>query len=195
MFSSLRMADGDVYAHELPTGEVRAGHVVLSSCDVGTSQVRQEVTNRSGWPTPCSRWGWARWWPAVAPVPDDETVQVMADYHAALARGLPNDEALAVAGTGSAFVVLGSGVARGWTRLGTVPNSVRTDQGRFPIRSTSITLYYMNAPQRRTLVYSVRLSPQESNAIQKIADARHLPASTLVRAWILDRLEQEQGAA
>jgi len=46
--------------------------------------------------------------------------------------------------------------------------------------------------QRRTLVYSVRLSPQESNAIQKIADARHLPASTLVRAWILDRLEQEQ---
>jgi hypothetical protein len=38
----------------------------------------------------------------------------------------------------------------------------------------------------------VRLSPQESNAIQKIADTRHLPASTLVRAWILDRLEQEQ---
>jgi hypothetical protein len=50
----------------------------------------------------------------------------------------------------------------------------------------------MPAPQRRTLVYSVRLSPAESNAIQKIADSKHLPASTLVRAWILDRLEQEQ---
>ncbi len=50
----------------------------------------------------------------------------------------------------------------------------------------------MSIPQRRTLVYSVRLSPQESNAIQKIADLRHLPASTLVRSWILDRLEQEQ---
>ena len=50
----------------------------------------------------------------------------------------------------------------------------------------------MSTPQRRTLVYSVRLSPQESNAIQKIADSRHLPASTLVRSWILDRLEQEQ---
>ncbi|MGC3995107.1 MAG: DUF6290 family protein [Propionicimonas sp.] len=53
----------------------------------------------------------------------------------------------------------------------------------------------MASPQRRTLVYSVRLSPAESNAIQKIADARHLPASTLVRSWILDRLEQEQSAS
>jgi len=48
--------------------------------------------------------------------------------------------------------------------------------------------------QRRTLVYSVRLSTAESNAIQKIADGKHLPASTLVRSWILDRLDQEQRA-
>ncbi len=54
------------------------------------------------------------------------------------------------------------------------------------------TLYYMSPAQRRTLVYSVRLSPDESNAIQRIADTKHLPASALVRAWILDRLEQEQ---
>lgn len=47
------------------------------------------------------------------------------------------------------------------------------------------------ANRRRSLVYSVRLSPQESNAIQRIADAKHLPASTLVRSWILDRLDQE----
>ncbi len=46
-------------------------------------------------------------------------------------------------------------------------------------------------PRRRTLVYSIRLSPQEGQAIQQIADARHLPASTLVRSWILDRLEAE----
>jgi hypothetical protein len=52
----------------------------------------------------------------------------------------------------------------------------------------------MESPQRRTLVYSVRLSPAESNAIQRIADSKHLPASTLVRAWILDRLDQEQAA-
>lgn len=57
---------------------------------------------------------------------------------------------------------------------------------------TGITVYYMSSAQRRTLVYSVRLSPAESNAIQQIADRKHLPASTLVRAWILDRLEQEQ---
>lgn len=49
------------------------------------------------------------------------------------------------------------------------------------------------ASRRRSLVYSVRLSPQESNAIQRIADAKHLPASTLVRSWILDRLDQESG--
>ena len=40
----------------------------------------------------------------------------------------------------------------------------------------SITLYYMTSNtaarnQRRTLVYSVRLSPSESNAIQKIAES------------------------
>jgi uncharacterized protein DUF6290 len=50
------------------------------------------------------------------------------------------------------------------------------------------------AHRKRSLVYSVRLSPAESNAIQAVADARHLPASTLVRSWILDRLEQERGA-
>lgn len=48
--------------------------------------------------------------------------------------------------------------------------------------------------RKRTLVYSVRLSPDESNAIQRVADARHLPASTLVRSWILDRLDVETGA-
>ncbi len=108
MFSSLRMADGDVYAHELPTGEVRAGHVVLSSCDVGTSQVRPG-DEPLGLAHTLLSLGVGSVVAAVAPVPDDETVQVMADYHAALARGLPSDEALAVAGTGSAFVVLGSG--------------------------------------------------------------------------------------
>lgn len=107
MFSSLRMADGDVYAHELPTGEVRAGHVVLSSCDVGTSQVRPG-DEPLGLAHTLLSLGVGSVVAAVAPVPDDETVQVMADYHAALARGLPSDEALATAGTGSAFVVLGS---------------------------------------------------------------------------------------
>lgn len=107
MFSSLQMADGDVFAHELPTGEVRAGHVVLSSCDVGTSQVRPG-DEPLGLAHTLLSLGVGSVVAAVAPVPDDETTQVMADYHTALARGLSSDEALAEAGAGSAFVVLGS---------------------------------------------------------------------------------------
>lgn len=46
-------------------------------------------------------------------------------------------------------------------------------------------------PNRRR-VYSVRLSAEEEARIQEVADARHLPASTLVRSWILERLDQER---
>jgi len=31
--------------------------------------------------------------------------------------------------------------------------------------------------------------------LQRVATARHLPASTLARAWLLDRLTQEQRAS
>lgn len=43
----------------------------------------------------------------------------------------------------------------------------------------------------RSQVYSVRLSEEEQARVQSVADARHLPASTLVRSWILERLDQE----
>lgn len=43
----------------------------------------------------------------------------------------------------------------------------------------------------RSRVYSVRLSTEEQSRVQSVADAKHLPASTLVRSWILDRLDQE----
>ena len=46
----------------------------------------------------------------------------------------------------------------------------------------------------RTQVYSVRLSAEEQALVQRVADERHLPASTLVRSWILDRLDQERSA-
>ena len=46
----------------------------------------------------------------------------------------------------------------------------------------------------RTKVYSVRLSDQEENEIQKLAQSKHLPASTLVRSWILERIELEQSS-
>ena len=46
----------------------------------------------------------------------------------------------------------------------------------------------------RSRVYSVRLSDDEYAEVQRVADAAHLPASTLVRSWILARLEQERSA-
>lgn len=107
LFSSLRMSDGDVYAHELPVGAIRSGHVVLSACDVGTAQVRPG-DEPLGLAHTLLATGVTSVVAAVAPVPDDETAAVMAAYHRGLATGLPTDEALAVAGAGSAFVVLGS---------------------------------------------------------------------------------------
>lgn len=46
----------------------------------------------------------------------------------------------------------------------------------------------------RSKVYSVRLSDEEMQAVQRVADAQHLPAATLVRAWILERLDRERSA-
>jgi Family of unknown function (DUF6290) len=46
----------------------------------------------------------------------------------------------------------------------------------------------------RSKVYSVRLSAEEQEAVERVAHAQHLPASTLVRAWILERLDRERSA-
>jgi len=47
----------------------------------------------------------------------------------------------------------------------------------------------------RSRVYSVRLNEEEYRAVQRVAEAAHLPASSLVRSWILDRLDQERPAS
>lgn len=46
----------------------------------------------------------------------------------------------------------------------------------------------------RSTVYSVRLNPDEVAALQEYADEEGLPASTLVRSWIIERL-RSNGAA
>ncbi|MDN5914011.1 MAG: hypothetical protein L0I76_02650 [Pseudonocardia sp.] len=40
----------------------------------------------------------------------------------------------------------------------------------------------------RSTVYSVRLNPDEVTALQEYAENAGLPASTLVRSWIIERL-------
>jgi site-specific recombinase XerD len=46
----------------------------------------------------------------------------------------------------------------------------------------------------RSKVYSVRLSADEEDQIQRVAQSQHLPPSTLVRSWILERLDRERSA-
>lgn len=41
-------------------------------------------------------------------------------------------------------------------------------------------------------MYSVRLSADEQDKVRRVAEAKHLPASTLLRAWILERLDTER---
>lgn len=46
----------------------------------------------------------------------------------------------------------------------------------------------------RQKVYSVRLTAKEEAEVQRVAAAKHLPASTLVRSWILEQLDRERSA-
>ena len=46
----------------------------------------------------------------------------------------------------------------------------------------------------RSRVYTVRLSESEYQELNRVAEAAHLPPSTLVRSWILDKLAQERSA-
>jgi len=43
----------------------------------------------------------------------------------------------------------------------------------------------------RGTVVSVRLSSEEHERLQRAAEAAHLPISTLIRIWTLDRLHRE----
>jgi hypothetical protein len=49
--------------------------------------------------------------------------------------------------------------------------------------------------RERSRVYSIRLTEAEYQAVQRVADAAHLPPSTLVRSWILARLDQQRDAS
>jgi len=46
--------------------------------------------------------------------------------------------------------------------------------------------------RRRSTVYSIRLNPDEVAALQSIADVAGVPGSTLARAWIVERIQEEE---
>jgi tetratricopeptide (TPR) repeat protein len=111
LFSSVALHDGPVFAHELQPSGVRADHVVLSACDVGTTTYRPGEESL-GLAASVLSLGARSAVAAVSPVRDDVAAEVMAAHHRALAAGRPSDEALAAAIAGShpasaAFLNLG----------------------------------------------------------------------------------------
>jgi hypothetical protein len=49
-------------------------------------------------------------------------------------------------------------------------------------------------PNQPSHMFNLRLSDEQFRALQEVAEHRHLPVSTMARAWLLDRLEQERRA-
>jgi hypothetical protein len=127
LFSSLRLADGPLFAHELDASSTVAEHVVLSACELGLATVRPgdealgltSVLLQLG--TRCVIGG-------VARVSDDVAATTMATYYRELAGGRDTAEALALALAAppladqqppAPFVCFGA--ARGWAELAAQP--------------------------------------------------------------------------
>ncbi|GAA2165932.1 CHAT domain-containing protein [Pedococcus bigeumensis] len=92
-FSSLQMADGPVFAHELPR-PATAPHVVLSACDVGRLDPRPG-DEPLGLTAALLALGVRSVVAPVAPVADVVAEQAMVAYHQQLASGRTASEALA----------------------------------------------------------------------------------------------------
>jgi hypothetical protein len=52
----------------------------------------------------------------------------------------------------------------------------------------STTVSRPNAPSR---MFNVRLGAEQYEALARLAREKHLPMSTMARAWLLDRLDAE----
>jgi tetratricopeptide (TPR) repeat protein len=94
LFSSVRLADGPLFAHELDGTDLAGAVVVLSACEVGrsTSRVGGEPL---GLTSVLLRHGASAVIAAVAPLRDDVAVRVMPALHTALRDGLRPGRALA----------------------------------------------------------------------------------------------------
>jgi len=96
LFSSLRLSDGPVFAHEMEGHRLRATHVVLSACDAGRVSVRRGE-EPLGMTASVLALGVPSVVAAGSPVPDAVAHPVMSDYHARLAAGVDAATALAQA--------------------------------------------------------------------------------------------------
>jgi CHAT domain-containing protein len=94
LFSSLRMADGPVFAHELDQRAQAPEHVVLSACEVGLATVRPG-DEALGLASVLLHLGTRSVVAGLARVGDEVAEQTMAGYHAGLAAGADSAVALA----------------------------------------------------------------------------------------------------
>jgi predicted metal-dependent hydrolase len=94
LFSSIRLADGPVFAYELDQTARAAEHVVLSACELGQATIRPG-DEALGLTSVLLHLGTRCVVSGVARVHDDVAAQVMARYHRGLATGLDSASALA----------------------------------------------------------------------------------------------------
>jgi hypothetical protein len=53
----------------------------------------------------------------------------------------------------------------------------------------------VSRPNRPSRMFNVRLTDERYTELQDVARAHHLPASTMARSWLLERLAQERRAS
>ena len=114
LFSTIRLGDGVVFAHELPPSGIRASHVVLSACDVGRGTIRPGDESL-GLTAVLLSLGVQSVVASANRVPDDVAVAAMTAYHSRLRDGQPSDVALAGA---TAELPLAARIARVRARRG-----------------------------------------------------------------------------
>ena len=96
LFSTIRLGDGVVFAHELPPTGIRASHVVLSACDVGRGTIRPGDESL-GLTAVLLSLGVRCVVASANRVPDDIAVAAMTAYHSQIRAGHESDVALAAA--------------------------------------------------------------------------------------------------
>lgn len=96
LFSSLRLADGPLFAHELDGVDLRGAVVVLSACEAGLSSVRIGG-EPLGLTSVLLRLGARAVIASVAPLRDDVAARTMPVFHGGLRAGALPGEALAAA--------------------------------------------------------------------------------------------------
>lgn len=77
--------------------------------------------------------------------------------------------------------------------------AAREDARRLEEQSASEEPYpvgtTISRPNQASRMFNLRLTEEQFAAIQDLAERRHLPMSTMARAWLLDRLDHERHAS